>query len=319
MIVTLTANPSADRAVVLSTPSSRARSSAPCRRGRMPGARASTSRASSRLPAPRPARSCRSAPTTPIASCSKTPASASTSSRWPVVPARTSPSPTRRRDDQAQPPRRRAERHRGRSPHGGCRRGGRRGDLARARRFAASRGPRVVLRRSRVRGPHAVGCRRSAHRRRCLGEALAAVVESARPDLIKPNHEELAELVGEDAADDVDVLAEAVRRATALVPGRVASALVTSAPMALCCSRPREPGADAPPDPGRQHGRRGRQLARRLSAGRSRRGLGPRPSRTQHRLRRRCRDPAGDAGPTPADLPAGPIAVSDFATPIATS
>jgi 1-phosphofructokinase len=59
------------------------------------------------------------------------------------------------------------------------------------------------------------------------GAALSAVVESGRPDLIKPNHEELAELVGEDAADDGDVIAEAARRASALVPGRVASALVT--------------------------------------------------------------------------------------------
>ncbi|PTT20187.1 1-phosphofructokinase, partial [Microbacterium sp. HMWF026] len=59
------------------------------------------------------------------------------------------------------------------------------------------------------------------------GEALAAVVATARPDLIKPNHEELAELVGEDHATDADLLADAARRATALVPDRVASALVT--------------------------------------------------------------------------------------------
>lgn len=59
------------------------------------------------------------------------------------------------------------------------------------------------------------------------GPALAAVVATARPDLIKPNDEELAELVGDDTSDDVDVVEAAVRRAGALVPTRVASALVT--------------------------------------------------------------------------------------------
>ena len=59
------------------------------------------------------------------------------------------------------------------------------------------------------------------------GAALDAVVQSARPDLIKPNQEELAELLGEDAADDDDVIGEAVRRASTLVPERVASVLVT--------------------------------------------------------------------------------------------
>ena len=59
------------------------------------------------------------------------------------------------------------------------------------------------------------------------GAALAAVVATARPDLIKPNHEELAELVGEDPSGDVDAIAEATRRAASLVPERAASALVT--------------------------------------------------------------------------------------------
>lgn len=57
------------------------------------------------------------------------------------------------------------------------------------------------------------------------GPALAAVVAHGRPDLIKPNDEELGELVGTnlagaDARTALDV-------ARALVPGRVGAALVT--------------------------------------------------------------------------------------------
>lgn len=59
------------------------------------------------------------------------------------------------------------------------------------------------------------------------GAALRAVVDGSRPDLIKPNDEELAELLGEDAAHDTDTVAEAVRRAGQLVPSRARSALVT--------------------------------------------------------------------------------------------
>jgi 1-phosphofructokinase len=59
------------------------------------------------------------------------------------------------------------------------------------------------------------------------GAALAAVVEAAHPDLIKPNDEELAELCGEDPAADPDPVAAAVRRARTLVPSRVTAALVT--------------------------------------------------------------------------------------------
>ncbi len=58
------------------------------------------------------------------------------------------------------------------------------------------------------------------------GPALAAVVAHGRPDLIKPNDEELAELAGTPVpAGD---LAHAITSvAGALVPGRVAGALVT--------------------------------------------------------------------------------------------
>lgn len=58
------------------------------------------------------------------------------------------------------------------------------------------------------------------------GAALAHVVAHARPDLIKPNDEELAELVGVDGATG-DVVAGAISHARALVPARVGAALVT--------------------------------------------------------------------------------------------
>ncbi|ALJ20100.1 1-phosphofructokinase family hexose kinase [Microbacterium sp. No. 7] len=59
------------------------------------------------------------------------------------------------------------------------------------------------------------------------GPALHAVVDRARPDLIKPNDEELAELAGV-ALDPQSDLADAVHRvARELVPDRVAAAFVT--------------------------------------------------------------------------------------------
>lgn len=57
------------------------------------------------------------------------------------------------------------------------------------------------------------------------GPALAAVVAHGRPDLIKPNDEELGELVGADLAGaDAHTALDVAR---ALVPGRVGAALVT--------------------------------------------------------------------------------------------
>ncbi len=59
------------------------------------------------------------------------------------------------------------------------------------------------------------------------GAALTAVVERAHPDLIKPNDEELAELAGV-ALDEAAELASAVLPlARTLVPSRVGAALVT--------------------------------------------------------------------------------------------
>lgn len=57
------------------------------------------------------------------------------------------------------------------------------------------------------------------------GPALARVVAEAAPDLIKPNDEELAELVG--AKVGADAAASAISQARALVPARVGAALIT--------------------------------------------------------------------------------------------
>ncbi|MEI3866951.1 hexose kinase [Microbacterium sp. CCNWLW134] len=65
------------------------------------------------------------------------------------------------------------------------------------------------------------------------GAALAVVVERSRPDLIKPNDAELAQLAGLGGAlggsgpDVADLVAEVVRVGAGLVPGSVGSALVT--------------------------------------------------------------------------------------------
>ncbi|WP_442576017.1 1-phosphofructokinase [Microbacterium sp. F51-2R] len=59
------------------------------------------------------------------------------------------------------------------------------------------------------------------------GAALATVVADGRPDLIKPNDEELAELAGvalEEGADIADAVLPVARR---LVPAKVGAALVT--------------------------------------------------------------------------------------------
>lgn len=59
------------------------------------------------------------------------------------------------------------------------------------------------------------------------GPALHAVVTQASPDLIKPNDEELAELAGAELAPELDLAAAAAALARQLVPARVKAALVT--------------------------------------------------------------------------------------------
>jgi 1-phosphofructokinase len=58
------------------------------------------------------------------------------------------------------------------------------------------------------------------------GAPLAGAVE-AHPDLIKPNGEELAELLGDEPGEDAEHPAVALERARRLVPERVGAALIT--------------------------------------------------------------------------------------------
>lgn len=59
------------------------------------------------------------------------------------------------------------------------------------------------------------------------GAPLRAVVEAAAADLIKPNGEELADLLGESVGSDPDDIEAAAARAARVVPASCAAALVT--------------------------------------------------------------------------------------------
>ncbi|MBB4138873.1 1-phosphofructokinase family hexose kinase [Microbacterium invictum] len=59
------------------------------------------------------------------------------------------------------------------------------------------------------------------------GAALRAVVATGTPDLIKPNDDELAELVGEDFDDAADLSGAVLAAARRLVPAHAGAALVT--------------------------------------------------------------------------------------------
>lgn len=59
------------------------------------------------------------------------------------------------------------------------------------------------------------------------GSALVRTVQGARVDLIKPNELELAELAGRELAAGADLVDQVVDMASTLVPDRVAAALVT--------------------------------------------------------------------------------------------
>ncbi|MFT4229337.1 MAG: 1-phosphofructokinase [Microbacterium sp.] len=142
------------------------------------------------------------------------------------------------------------------------------------------------------------------------GAALRAVVERGAPDLIKPNDEELAELVGTAPLTGDDLAASVLAVARALVPGRVASALVTlGADGAVLVTAD---GAWAAGPPGIQVvstvGAGDSSLAGYLLADHA--GASP-----EDRLRSAIRYGAAAASlpgtqpPTPADLPPGDIAV----------
>ncbi len=141
------------------------------------------------------------------------------------------------------------------------------------------------------------------------GPALNEVVDRAAPDLIKPNDEELAELAGAELAGG-DLTGEVIRVARTLVPERTRAALVTLGP----------DGAVLITADGAWHAGAPRiQVASTVGAGDSSlagyllaevEGASP-----EDRLRRSVRYGAaaaslpGTQAPTPHDLPAGDVRV----------
>ncbi|MCW3494234.1 1-phosphofructokinase family hexose kinase [Microbacterium sp. SSM24] len=145
------------------------------------------------------------------------------------------------------------------------------------------------------------------------GAALASIVARGRPDLIKPNDEELAELAGVTLPDG-DLAGAVTSVARSLVPSRVAAALVTlGAHGAVLVSAD---GAWAAVPPAIRVvstvGAGDSSLAGYLLADAA--GLGP-----EERLRSAVRYGAaaaslpGTQAPAPADLPSGDVPVTRLA------
>jgi 1-phosphofructokinase len=143
------------------------------------------------------------------------------------------------------------------------------------------------------------------------GPALATVVERGRPDLIKPNDDELAELVGRPALPQGDLARTASELARALVPSRVAAALVTLGSAGAVLVTAEGAWSAAPP---------AIRVASTVGAGDSSlagyvladfAGAAP-----EERLRHAVRYGAaaaslpGTQAPTPADLPVGDVIVT---------
>jgi 1-phosphofructokinase len=142
------------------------------------------------------------------------------------------------------------------------------------------------------------------------GPALAAVVAAASPDLIKPNDEELAELVGHPlpAGELAEAAAEA---ASELVPGRVAAALVTLGSRGAVLVTP-DGAWRATPPPIRvvsTVGAGDSSLAGYLLAAQA--GADA-PDRLRHAVRYGAAAASlpGTQAPTPADLPTGDVPVT---------
>ena len=141
------------------------------------------------------------------------------------------------------------------------------------------------------------------------GPALAAVVADGAPDLIKPNDDELAELVGTplDGADAASVLAVA----RSLVPARVGAALVTLGSRGALLVHADDAWAATPPPI---------QVVSTVGAGDSSLAgyvlAESRGAQPDERLRLAVRYGAaaaslpGTQAPTPADLPTGDVPVT---------
>lgn len=142
------------------------------------------------------------------------------------------------------------------------------------------------------------------------GAALAAVVADGRPDLIKPNDDELAELAGIGLDEGSDLAAAVLPVARRLVPDRVGAALVTLGAHGAVVVDADGAWAGAPPKI---------RLVSTVGAGDSSLagylladldGAGP-----EERLRRAIRYGAaaaslpGTQAPTPADLPDGDVVI----------
>lgn len=145
------------------------------------------------------------------------------------------------------------------------------------------------------------------------GPALRAIVDDGAPDLIKPNDEELAELTGVELAEGVELAAAVLPVARALVPDRVAAALVTLGADGAVLVNADGAWRAAPPTV---------RVASTVGAGDSSlagylladvAGDGP-----ADRVRRSIRYGAaaaslpGTQAPTPADLPAGEVVVHEL-------
>ncbi len=143
------------------------------------------------------------------------------------------------------------------------------------------------------------------------GPALTAVVEHAHPDLIKPNDEELAELAGVALDADADLPHAVLAVARRLVPSKVAAALVTLGEHGAVLVNGDGAWAAKPPRirVASTVGAGDSSLAGYLLADAA--GAGP-----EERLRRAIRYGAaaaslpGTQAPTPDDLPEGDVAVS---------
>ena len=144
------------------------------------------------------------------------------------------------------------------------------------------------------------------------GPALAAVVEHGAPDLIKPNDDELAELAGA-TLDDADVAA-VLAVARALVPSRVGTALVTLGSRGAVLVGGDGAWAATPPPI---------RVASTVGAGDSSLAgyvlAATRGAEHEERLRLAVRYGAaaaslpGTQAPTPADLPTGDVPVTRLA------
>ncbi|MCR2784602.1 MULTISPECIES: 1-phosphofructokinase [unclassified Microbacterium] len=147
------------------------------------------------------------------------------------------------------------------------------------------------------------------------GPALRAVVERARPDLIKPNEHELAELAGVTLDPAVDLVSSVATIARGLVPTRVGAALVTLGGAGAVLITPDAVWAGTPPTIRVQStvGAGDSSLAGYLIADVS-------AAEPHERLRSAIRYGAaaatlpGTQAPTPLDLPTGDVPVRALET-----